>query len=730
MIELLAPAGNKDSFYAAINGGANAVYLGLDLFSARKNAENFTKENLPYYITYAHLLGVKVYVALNTLVGDKELDDFFDYAGFCNDSGVDALIVQDIFLGKLLHRRFPDLELHLSTQAGVNNVYGATLAKEFGFCRVVLARETPLTEIEKITKIVETEVFVQGALCTAFSGQCYMSSFAGNNSGNRGLCKQPCRKLYSLKNNKINKNGYLISLADLSINDKLTELLQAGVTSLKIEGRMRKPSYVYYASNYYYELLNGKKPSISPLSRSFKRGNYTHGLAFKQDGNFISDKVQSHVGETIGKITSVNKQFFSAKSNHAFSIGDCGKVLRGGEEVGNYTCDTDYNLRYQGSCKIGNDLTLTCDVKLEKDYLNYKKSLPISLLIRFFADKKAEVTFACNDFSTTFYSDFVLQKAQNRPITEDEIKDNFLKCGDYPLSPIITVETDGVFIAKSQLNAFRRQVYDQIVKILAPQIKRRNIAAPFNLNENAILDKDILIIDEDFSDISDYDFTVAVFAPQNYCDEKSFDKFFSDLKNNDCLKYLYLPPLLNSADNGLIAPLLNKFDGVYVDGYYGIDFAKEYNIPCILGTGANLYNVVSVKEARNVCKDVALSKELSLSAARGLNGYYLAGGALKVMDLCYCPFGKTCKNCTGEDYSVLSDGERDFVLRRIKLSECRFEVYNPYPLLTEGSTKQAFNFVTLKKARKIAILNNLNCPINAKNHFDNYTTGHSKKPLN
>lgn len=730
MIELLAPAGNRDSFFAAINGGANAVYLGLDLFSARKNAENFTKENLPYYITYAHLLGVKVYVALNTLVGDKELDGFFDYAEFCNDNGVDALIVQDMFLGKELRRRFPDLELHLSTQAGVNNVYGATLAKVYGFSRVVLARETSLIEIEKIAKIIETEVFVQGALCTAFSGQCYMSSFAGNNSGNRGLCKQPCRKLYTLKNNKISKNGYCISLADLSVNDRLPKLLEAGVCSLKIEGRMRKPAYVYYASNYYYQLLNGKKPSISPLSRSFNRGNYTYGLAFKQDENFISSKVQSHVGEIIGKICDVNKQFLKAKTNHTYNIGDCGKVLRCGEEVGNYTCDNDYRLRHQGSCKIGDDLTITCDVKLERDYLNYKKSLSISLLARFFADNKAEVVFTDKDFSTTFYSDFILQKAQNRPVTCNEIIDNFLKCTDYPFLPNVIVETDGVFIAKSQLNSFRRQVYEQIVKILAPQIERRKNTLPICLEENMILNKDLLIIDDDFSDIAKYDFTVAVFAPQDYSDGECFKKYFLDLKNNPCQKYLYLPPLLNSNDNGLIAPLLSKFDGIYVDGYYGVEFSKKHNIPCILGSGTNLYNAVSVKEARKDCKDVVLSKELSLSAANGLDGYYLAAGSIKVMDLCYCPFGKTCKSCTGEDYSVLSDGERDFVLRRIKLSECRFEVYNPYPLLTEGTNKQAFNFIKLTKPQKIAVLDNLNCPINAKKSFDGHTTGHSKKPLN
>ncbi len=729
MIELLAPAGSKDSFFAAINGGANAVYLGLDLFSARKNAENFTKENLPYYITYAHILGVKVYVALNTIVGDKELNDFFDYAEFCNDSGVDALIVQDMFLGKLLHQRFPDLELHLSTQAGVNNVYGARLAKEFGFCRVVLARETPLSEIAEICKIVDTEVFVQGALCTAFSGQCYMSSFAGNNSGNRGLCKQPCRKLYTLKNSKINKKGYCISLADLSLNDKLPELLNAGVCSLKIEGRMRKPSYVYYASKYYNDLLNGKKPSISPLSRSFNRGDYTHGLAFKQDGNFISDKVQSHVGETIGQIKSVKKNFFEAKTDHSFSVGDCGKILRSGEEVGNYTFANDCRLRYQGNVKAGDYVTLTCDVKLESDYLKYKKSLPISLLGRFFADNKAEIDISVNGKNITVVSDFILQKAQTRPLYKDELKDNLAKCGDYPFVPSVTINTDGVFIAKSQLNSFRRKVYDEAARLIVGTLDRPCNPMPIIESERYDFEKGVLIIDEDFADIKDYDFQVAVFSPQNYSDLKSFDKFFSDLKLNPCKKYLYLPPMLNSADNGLISPLLPKFDGIYVDGYYGIELSKEHNVPCILGSGVNLYNSLSVKNARAYANDVVLSKELSTSAARELNGYYYSAGSIKVMDLCYCPFGKTCDKCNGEDYSILSDGERGFILRRVKLSACRFEVYNPYPLLTDGSDKQAFNFITLKSKQKIAILNSVLSPINAKNAFNVYTTGHSKKPL-
>ncbi|MBO7368750.1 MAG: U32 family peptidase, partial [Clostridia bacterium] len=371
MTELLSPAGNKESFFAAINNGANAVYLGLDDFSARKSAENFSRENLSYYIDYAHaLLGIKVYVALNTLVKNEELERFFEYAEFCNAAGVDGVILQDIFLGKHLKARFPDLPLHLSTQAGVNNADGARLAKEFGFSRVVLSRETPIEEIKKISEIIETECFIQGALCTAFSGQCYMSGFAGNMSGNRGLCKQPCRKKYTIKNGNETREGYLISLADLSIGKDIFSLIDAGVTSFKIEGRMRKPSFVAAATRYYRNLLDGENPSISALTRTFNRGDYTKGLGFGQDKNLISDKIQSHKGEFVGAIKSVKNGIITAESSRSFVPGDSGKIIRSGFEVGSFTCDKTGVLRASGSAERGDELNITTDVNLETELLN------------------------------------------------------------------------------------------------------------------------------------------------------------------------------------------------------------------------------------------------------------------------------------------------------------------------------------------------------------------------
>ena len=250
MYEILAPAGNENSALAAINAGTDAIYLGMNKFSARSSAGNFDVAAFEKICGYAHAFGVKVYAALNTVVKDNELTEFLTLASEVWNAGADALILQDLFLGKYIKQNAPQISLHLSTQAGVCNVYGAQLAKSAGFERVITARETKFEDIVEIAKIIETEVFVQGALCTCFSGQCYMSSFAGGNSGNRGKCKQPCRKKYSIDRADFDDAAYRLSLSDLCVGTNIKKLMEAGVYSFKIEGRMRRPEYVSAAVGY------------------------------------------------------------------------------------------------------------------------------------------------------------------------------------------------------------------------------------------------------------------------------------------------------------------------------------------------------------------------------------------------------------------------------------------------------------------------------------------------
>ena len=247
-IELLAPAGTVESLYAAINSGADAIYMGGTKFSARAYASNFTNEDLEYVVRYAHLYGVKIFIAVNTLIKENELSEAVEYIDFLYSIGVDALIVQDFGIAKILRDRYKDFEVHSSTQMTIHNGEGAKFLKSQGFHRIVLARELNLKEIKYISSDldIETEMFVHGALCVCYSGQCLMSSMIGGRSGNRGRCAQPCRLPYDIINTKdgTNKKAYILSPKDMCNIDNVEDLIKTGTSSLKIEGRMKRPEYV------------------------------------------------------------------------------------------------------------------------------------------------------------------------------------------------------------------------------------------------------------------------------------------------------------------------------------------------------------------------------------------------------------------------------------------------------------------------------------------------------
>lgn len=273
--ELLAPAGDMDCLVAAVNGGADAVYLGARSFGARAYAKNFDIDELSRAVVLCHLHGVKVYVAFNTLIGDGEMADALALAGELCRVGVDALIVADLGLVRRLRADLPEMELHASTQMSIHNREGADLAYSLGCTRVVLAREVNGENIARVTVdcLPETEVFLHGALCVCHSGQCLFSSLVGGRSGNRGECAQPCRLPYS--------GGYPLSLTDLSLAEHIPSLIKSGVASLKIEGRMKSPDYVYTVTSIYRRLLDEcrqpTKKEVEMLLRAFSRGGFTDG---------------------------------------------------------------------------------------------------------------------------------------------------------------------------------------------------------------------------------------------------------------------------------------------------------------------------------------------------------------------------------------------------------------------------------------------------------------------
>ena len=280
MIELLAPAGSPEAVIAAVQNGADAVYLGMGNFNARRGARNFTDEEFEKAVRYCRIRGCKVYVTLNTLVNDREIEPAVSAAKLASDLGADGIIIQDLGLIRAIRSALPDIPLHASTQMSIHNLAGVQAAAEMGLTRAVLARELSLEQIRFITRhaSIETEVFCHGALCFCYSGQCYMSALIGRRSGNRGMCAQPCRMEYSLTGSM---DEHPLSLKDSCLADRLQELEEAGVACVKIEGRMKRPEYTAIVTGVYSKALREhRKPSAEEmelLQKAFSRQGFTQG---------------------------------------------------------------------------------------------------------------------------------------------------------------------------------------------------------------------------------------------------------------------------------------------------------------------------------------------------------------------------------------------------------------------------------------------------------------------
>ena len=308
-MEVLAPAGGREQLIAAVYSGADAVYLGTKGFNARRKADNFGEDELKKAVAWCHGRGVRVHVTVNTLVTDSELPALFDTVREVAGSGADAVILQDLAAAALFREHVPDLPRHASTQMSIHNADGARLAQELGFSRVILARELSLAEIKRIREAVdiELECFVHGALCMGVSGQCLLSAFLGDRSGNRGLCAQPCRLDF-----RAGERGYALSLKDACLIPHCRELAEAGVTSLKIEGRLRRPEYVAAAVDACRKALRGEEPELGDLERVFSRSGFTDGyLRGKRDLSMFGRRTEEDKADSaavLGKLSGLYRR--------------------------------------------------------------------------------------------------------------------------------------------------------------------------------------------------------------------------------------------------------------------------------------------------------------------------------------------------------------------------------------------------------------------------------------
>ncbi|MDR0822384.1 MAG: U32 family peptidase [Endomicrobium sp.] len=372
-IEILAPAGSKESFIAAVSAKADAIYCGLDHFSARSKAQNFSAGQIANFINYAHANNTKVYIAFNTLIKEDEIKDAAKLVNIISSAKADAIIVQDFGIADLVKKHFPDLKLHLSTQGAIHNSLGAIAAKKLGFKRAVLARELSISQIKTISRScnIELEVFVHGSLCFCASGLCMMSSFIGGRSANRGSCAQVCRRKWKFDN----KEGFYLSPKDLNLSQYIKDLKNAGIASLKIEGRMKNPQYVYKTVRAYKMLAESDEQSAdwanivkeanTLLSSDFAREKTSFNFAYKSD-HIFEPALPKQIGSFLGEVLESDGNKFKVKTNKTLNLNDSFKA--GSPKDENYFRFKTQNIEKDGDCY---EITADTD-NIRKGYFIFK----------------------------------------------------------------------------------------------------------------------------------------------------------------------------------------------------------------------------------------------------------------------------------------------------------------------------------------------------------------------
>lgn len=636
-VELLAPAGSPEGFYGAVHAGADAVYLGGSRFGARAYAENFTEEELVECIRFGRLFGVKVYLTVNTLLKEWELKELPGYLEPFYQAGLEGVIVQDLGVLRLIREQFPALKLHASTQMTICSSYGAKILKELGVCRIVPARELSLKELTAMKKEadIELETFIHGAMCYCYSGQCLFSSILGGRSGNRGRCAQPCRLPYTVTK----KNGrpmtelgqcYPLSLKDMCTIEHLPALIESGIDSFKIEGRMKKPEYaagVTAVYRKYIDLYYGLRDKLGP-----KEAARVYTVEERDRNILASLYIRSDIQE--GYYFQKNGPQMVALNNPAYNATD-EKLL----------------------------------AEIRDMHLNERPKLSVRIEAVFLTGKPASVTLHRGNISVNVQGEIV-QRAQNRPITEDNIRKQLRKLGESPFrAEIIQVQVEGdAFYPLQHINELRRLAAGELEQKLFASLKQENGCRPnwstegakYRPNESmSKKHRDFSAGGEDFEDQLK-GWVVSVRTQEQlesllsfwkkmpnlrriYLDGDLFvekpDEIFAlcrqFLSGEECpALYLALPYVLRMEDGPYLERLWNLvkegvFEGFLVRSLDGIGFLSERkkqssyegdNIFFRMRTDAGLYvwNSLAAKEVSEWAEGFCLPYELNGSEQRDL----------------------------------------------------------------------------------------------------------------
>lgn len=726
--QILAPAGSVEQLTMAVNNGADAVYLGLDKFNARMKAPNFTEQNIGEWVDFCHLFGVKVYVAINISLKNTEFQQAVETLKVVYLANVDGVILTDLALIKIASKLPKPFEIVASTQLNCHDKQGAIFLKNLGADTVVCSRECSFDDIKDIASTgVKVESFLHGALCVCQSGQCLFSSIVGGNSGNRGLCAQPCRKKYFANGNE----GYWLSPRDMYGLDVAKSLMQSGASVFKIEGRNRRAEYAGLTSQVYSKAFTNDfcydQADKSRLAEMYNRGGFEN-LSYFTNGNdnIIYPKVQSHIGMPVG--TLKGKGFIA---NVSIAKGDGLKVLHNGKEVcgGVATSSGIGFITAEFSGKVANGMIVnrTTSVELCNEIANNKRKLDVEVYFTAFENSHAFVTAKYGDISVSVESDFVVQEAQNKPLTQEIIAQQFSKTGNsyYTITNIVS-KIGNIFVSNGQLNSLRREILNKLTNAIVCNYNSQFNCRSVYFNDHSVQQmvqyancncvdfaddapkateqNCIAVICYNVEQVNSVQADYAIYKPQ-FIGAKSFEGIN---------KFVYLD-LPSFGDLDYLKIVLPTNVGLVCHNVGQVQFARDNNLRYIAGSGLNIFN----DNIANVFFDAdtfVYSLELTLaeiSTFKNRHGLIFVDGDITLMKVVHCPYKAvyscdctTCK-CDGKLTYIDELGNAFRIVRR-RDSRCTFEVVNGKKLSVANKISKPSRFLIDYDKNVITHYTNLN----------------------
>ena len=686
--EILAPAGSIEQLQMAVNNGADAVYLGLDKFNARMKAPNFTDENLSQWVDYCHLFGVKVYVAINISLKNKEFQRAVETLKVVYLSNADGVILTDLALIQIASKFPKPFEIVASTQLNAHDKEGAEFLRNLGVDTVVCARECSFDDIKAIASTgVKVETFLHGALCVCQSGQCLFSSVVGGNSGNRGLCAQPCRKKYFVNG----KEGYFLSPRDMYGLDVASKLLESGASVFKIEGRNRRPEYAGVTSHVYSKTFaNGCVYSTedkTQLAEIYNRGGFQNPSYLDgANDNVIYPDVQNHIGVAVGKVKG--KGFVS---DVPIAKGDGLKVLHNGKEIcGGVATSAGVGFvaaEFAGKVANGMIVHRTTSVALCDAIASNERKLPVEITFTAFEGGSAFITAKYGEVEVALESDFIVQRAQNKPLTKELIALQLSKTGNscYTITNIVS-KIGNIFISNSQLNALRRGILENLTQEIVRTYNEKFLSrarcltdfsvekarSKFNSNMDSSASNCLAVTCYNAKQANSVDVDYIIYKPE-FINAKSFvgiDKFV----------YLDLPSF---AQLDYIKQILPNNVGLVCHNIGQVQFARDNNLRYIAGSGLNIFNDY-IADIFADADTFVYSQELTLAEISEFvnkGGLIFVDGKLTLMKVVHCPYkvvcGCDCATCKCDNNLVYTDelGNTFNIVRRCD-ARCTFEIIN------------------------------------------------------